>query len=253
MAKLKVHVMNWHGIGFTHINVLLKDMSAEPCGYYLLERWSMSAIDDVPNEIAKQYVNAASTTCTFEIDATPDEIKRGWSNYHCTNEPNIITNNCADATTWFLEHYAKIPSPTFLSAPISFNYLTFGIFIPSFIPIGITLPGRIMSNVEFYTYARNHPELAEQYSKLGLQIGIAISILVVAASITGIIAASICLSGAIATITTAGCSVSGAISTWGLFKAVNTQKAIQILENDKLNVDDETASSLPSSMELWNL
>lgn len=252
MAKLKVHVMNWHGIGFTHINVLLEDISTELPAYYLLERWSMTAIDRMPTEVATLYFNAASTTCTFEIDAILDEIKTGWSNYHCSNEPNIVTNNCADATTWFLEHYAKIPSPTFLSAPISLNYLTLGIFIPSFIPIGITLPGRIMSNVEFYTHARNHPELTEQYSNLGLQIGIAVSILVLAASITGIIAASIYLSGAIATITTTGCSVSGAISTWGLFKAVNTQKAIQILQNDQLNVKNQTAPSLSSSMEHCN-
>lgn len=162
MANIKVHLLNFHG-PWSHIEIVLENLSVSPRTFYSINRWDDYPCRAFSKKIYKyetqitNLIKLASSRYSFEIQADPEEIVEKWRDYHeQTNESaSCLGNNCAVAAQWFLNTFAKIPNPSiFSSKPISFNHLAFGICVPSFIPIGIELPGRIMDNAKYYIETR---------------------------------------------------------------------------------------------------
>jgi len=149
MANIKVHVLNFHG-PFSHIEIVLENMSVEPHTYYDINRWSYfppNAWDTWQGE----FIETANSKYAFNIEANPDNIVKTWKEYFYSTEDHasILGENCAVAAQKFLTHFANIPQPS--SSNVSWNHLAFGIIWPSFIPCPVTLPGRIMDNAKFHT------------------------------------------------------------------------------------------------------
>ncbi|NKB46220.1 MAG: hypothetical protein GKR77_00325 [Legionellales bacterium] len=91
----------------------------------------------------------ANTVCTFVIEADPSEIENKWKAYYEKNPTHLLSNNCAAAVQWFLTTFTSIPHPQ-LTNSLRLNYLSLGFFWPSAVPCPVTLPGLIISNVEFH-------------------------------------------------------------------------------------------------------
>ena len=239
MPDIKVHLLNFHG-PVTHIEIMLENLSVKPSTFYSINRWAPPLNAFYSQAGHEEIINQASSTYSFDIEADPDVIVHEWKTHYqnTLNDASIIGHNCAVSAQWFLTTFADIPAPNFYSAPISINHLVFGLFVPSFIPVGITLPGRIMSNAKFYIEARDNPEIADQYSYLFLNVCLAISALTIAASITGIILASILLTGGLSIGIIVACAAVGAASSFGLFASINTYAAKDlVLANEDKNDD----------------
>jgi len=226
MAKIKVHVLNFHSI-FSHIEIVLENTSTEPHTYYGINRWEGPSNNWSING-PKQYIEQASSTYSFDIDANPAEITNRWRKYwsDTESEASILGKNCAVAAQWFLTEFAGIPQSNLSN--VSWNHLAFGIIWPSFIPCPVTLPGRIMSNAKFHIEARTNPEIANQYTHLFLYTSMALATFMFAASVFAIAVAATILSGGIAAIAITGCAAVGIASTYGFFKAHNILSAKNI-------------------------
>lgn len=230
MANIKVHLLNFHGI-FSHTELLLEDTSVEPHLSYVINRWCSPRSKWRP--FRQQELHQASSIYSFDIEADPQKIIDEWTKYWIeTNaQASILGNNCAVAAQWFLTRFAHIPAPNLSN--VSVNYIIGPLFWPSFIPCPVTLPGRIISNAKFYMEARNHPEIANQYSRLFLYTSIALTALAVTASIVALTIAAIFLSGLIAALVIIGCVAAGAASSYGFFKTTNTLSAKNIADNNE--------------------
>ena len=231
MTAITVHLLNFHGL-FSHTEIVLENEIDH--SLYLINQWD-TALDSFSNcSRYKENISQASSKYTFRIDANPNEISSRWiERYEKTlSKANLLTQNCADAAQWFLHQFANIPHPKAFSSPVSLNHLTLGLFLPSFIPIGIMLPGRIMDNAKFYVEARKNRTLINQYSSLRLAVTTAIAVLAVASCLAGIIMASIFLSGGLCMLAVGGAAIAGAISSYGLFSTTNTIAAKEFLKKD---------------------
>ena len=229
MAKIKVHVLIFHSIS-SHIEIVLENISAENPEYYNINRW----YPPLPNW-SKHYPESLTETnseYSFDIEADPDDIINSWRNYwfNTRDKANILGNNCAVASQWFLKEYAKIPQPNLSN--VSCNHLALGVFWPSFIPCPITLPGRIMDNAKFHVQAKTQPKIASQYSCLFLCTSMAVAALIFAASIYAMILALTILNIGIA-FTIVGCTAVTFASSYGFFSAYNILSAINISAETK--------------------
>ncbi len=230
MAKIKVHILNFHG-PFTHIEIVLENTEANT--YYGINRWATPTKDWVHNGPEQSYMDWASSVYSFDIEANPDEIVRKWREYWFSTEStaSILGNNCGVAAEWFLNEIAGIPKPNLSN--LSLNLLAFGLMWPSFIPCPVTLPGRVMSNAKFHVEAYRNAELNKQYSDAFLYTSMALCAVTLSASIFGLIMASTILSGSIALLTAGGCIASGALSTHGFFTSYNILSAKMLTDNLK--------------------
>lgn len=151
---IKVHVLNFHGI-FSHIEIVLENMDSKPHQFYGINRWEEPGVGWSLHRY-KSYIDQADSVFSFEIEACPEEIVRRWTQYwlETYDDASVIGKNCAVAAQWFLHEFAGIAAPSIQN--VSWNHIVLGILWPSFIPCPINLPGRIMSNVEFYIHARNN-------------------------------------------------------------------------------------------------
>ena len=235
MAKIKVHVLNFHGI-FSHIEIVLENTSTEPHTYYGINRWQGPSINWSING-PENYIEQASSSYSFDIDANPNEITNRWIEYwsETDREASILGKNCAVAAQWFLTEFAGIPKPNLSN--VSWNHLALGIIWPSFISCPVTLPGRIMSNAKFHIEARINPEIANQYTHLFLYTSMALATFMVATTVFAITVAATVLSAGIAAIAIAGCAAVGITSTYGFFKAHNILSAKNISAEMKKNDD----------------
>jgi hypothetical protein len=234
MTKLKVHLLNFHGI-FSHSEIVLENTSTKPHSYYGINRWENPK--SKWGKEAKVYIEEASSTYSFDIEADPQKIVVEWNKYwkETQSEASILGKNCAVAAQWFLTKYANIPEPNFSN--VSVNHLIGPIFWPSIIPCPVTTGGRVMSNAKFHIEARNHPEIANQYSRLFLYASMSLAALVFAASVLALSVASTVLTGGIATAMIATGVIGTLGSSYGFFKAANILSAKNIA--DTLNpVDD---------------
>ena len=170
MAKIKVHVLNFHSI-FSHIEIVLENTSTTPHTYYGINRWS-SPTSSWSLDGPATYIDWASSKYSFDINADPDKITKSWNKYwnDTENEAGIFSNNCAVAAQWFLTEFAGIPKPNLSN--VSWNHLALGIIWPSFIPSPVTLPGRIFSNAKFHIDSKINPKAANQYGYLFLYIAL---------------------------------------------------------------------------------
>jgi hypothetical protein len=145
MAKIRVEVI-YDTSG--HISILLEDIYNS--SYYLIDRWEPAerywSKEPIPVSFMGKLLKHG-----FYIEADPEEISREWGAYWeaTSSSAGVFGENCAVAAQRFLSHFANIPKPSIFS--ISWKYLDLYIQWPSFIPLPITLPGRIFSNVKFYT------------------------------------------------------------------------------------------------------
>jgi hypothetical protein len=227
MAKIEVHVLNFHGI-WSRIEIVLKNTSTIPATYYGINslanpsnQWEVHGL--------QSSIDEANSIYSFDIDANPDEIAKNWQNYWLNTD---IGKNGALAAQWFLTAFAGIPKPDLSN--VSVNHLAFGIMWPSFIPCPMMLPGRVMSNAKFYIEAKNHPEQAAKYTRLFLYASMALGVLTFAASMLALSLAIIILGGGIIgslVITTS--ILAGLTSAYGFFKAYNISSAKDVTK--KLN------------------
>ncbi|GGI75954.1 hypothetical protein [Legionella impletisoli] len=242
MAKIKVHVLNFHSI-WSHIEIVLENTSTEPHQYYGINRWELPATY-WSNLGPKSYIDFASSVYSFDIEANPNEILRNWITYwnSTKDEASILGKNCAVAAQWFLTEFAGIPKPNLSN--VSWNHLALGVIWPSFIPCPIMLPGRVMSNAKFYIEAKTNSDAAAKYSRLFLYTSMALATLLFTSSILGLIAAATILSGGLAAVAIVGCSLLGVASTYGFFKA-NTILSAKNISDEMKKTEVETPLSLP--------
>ena len=219
MARLKVHLLNFHGI-FSHSEVVVEDISSDFGGFYRINRWS-EPYNHWGSAIAKQCIEEADAIVSFEIEADPAEITQKWRNYWYKTEENasILGNNCAVASQWFLTEFAGIPKPNLSN--ISWNHLALGIMWPSFIPCPVMLSGRVMSNTKFYVNAGKNKAQNEQLSRAFIYSCMAAAALVFTASLFMLVASTTLLSGLLAPLAIAGCAIAGSSSAYGFFHAYN--------------------------------
>lgn len=231
MAKIKVHLLNFHGF-HSHIEIVLENISTKPHEYYGINRWSYP-YDNWSISGPKQYIEQASSAYSFDIEADPYKITKRWKKYWRDTwvDASILGKNCAVAAQWFLTEFAGVPKPSLPN--VSWNHLVFGIVWPSFLPCPATLPGRIMSNAKFNIKARDNPEIANKYSHLFLYTSMSFATLVFTASIFSLAVAATILSGGIATLAISGCTAVGIASTYAFFKANNILSAKKISNNPK--------------------
>jgi hypothetical protein len=278
MAKLKVHIVNFdllHG----HIEIWLENLEPRNKSYFVINRWrnpgtwfdSESIInyrlfnfileisldkkysasqlytisywqDNDKNPTSFQKLGSLPpfiSVYSFEIDANPQEIQREWHQYYYAtiDKAHILGNNCAVAAQWFLSKYANIPAPSF--SYTSGNHLALGIIWPSLLPCPVTLPGRVMSNAQFYIEARKHPEIANRYSYLFWYMCLSMTVLLCATSILGIIAASTILSGGLAPLVMGASALMVAASVNAFFKICNRIEAKNIANAHLQNPQEE--------------
>ncbi|GEM_PF-4563910 len=130
MAKVRVHILNFHG-PCTHIELVLENKSTTPSRYYSANRWSRPAKDWSSRETgAKNYLSEASSQYSFDIIANPEEIISAWWRYHryTSRRASVLGENCAVATQRFLTHFANVPAPS--ASHRSVNHLIFGLVWP---------------------------------------------------------------------------------------------------------------------------
>ena len=105
---------------------------------------------------------------SFKISANPLAIVDEWNKYF--NETKdaafIFGLNCAKASQWFLNKYAKIPAPEYFSAPFRLNQVMYYLHWPSFFPAFALIPKKIFDNAKFHVEARQKKELAKSYSQI---------------------------------------------------------------------------------------
>ncbi|MDI1351525.1 MAG: hypothetical protein PSV35_01970 [bacterium] len=233
MADIRIHVLNFHSI-WSHVEIVLENKSTEPHTFYGINRW------DYPKHKwfiggPKYFIEQASSTYSFDIDADPDVLMNGWITYwrETQDEANIFGKNCAVAAQWFLTEFGGIPQPSLSN--ISLNHFAFGIFWPSFIPCPVMLPGRIMSNAAFHIEAKNNPETTTQYTYLFLYASLTLATLAFAASVFALTVAATVLTGGIAGLAIGVCVVGGLASSSGFFKAYNILSAKNNIGQAQLN------------------
>lgn len=151
MSKIKVHVLNFWGPLNSHIEIVLEQDSL----YYRITPWEAPRPNAQKNDSdCLKAIQKASESNIIEIDQDLSQIIEAWKAKYRAEEEDFgcIVNNCADVSAWFLETFANITNPGRCDLPITVNYLTCGIFAPSFLQC-CTLPGRV------FDYAESHTEL----------------------------------------------------------------------------------------------
>ena len=243
MAKIKVHVLNFHGF-FSHIELVLENTSTDPHTYYGVNRWASPNNKWISHYGPKEALDDASSIFSFDIEKDPDDIVKKWKAYwnDTEKEAGILGNNCAVAAQWFLTEFAGIPKPSLSN--ISFNHLAFGILWPSFIPCPVTLPGRVMSNAQFHINAQNSPQTS-QYMHLFVYTSLALATLALAASIFALTVAATVLSGGLAALAIAGGAVAVGASSYGFFRAFNNASAQTIRDNSQQQDQSSSIKKAP--------
>jgi hypothetical protein len=237
---IKVHVLNFHSV-FSHIEIVLENTDISPHKFYGINRWETPG-ERWSDSRYKNYIWEAGTIFSFDIEADPQEIVNDWRGYWTETDQSasILGNNCAVAAQWFLKKFAKIDNPSISN--VSWNHLALGIIWPSFIPCPITLPGRIMSNVQFHVDAKNNNITGQQYSRLFLYISMALATLVFAISVFALTVAVNILTGGLATFVAAVAVGVNITSTYGFFKANNALNAKNTYEeshSNSIEIDDD--------------
>lgn len=151
MNKIKVHLFETRNLFHTHVEIFLEQKNKDIPEYYSINRWRNP--EKKANSDTKEFTMISSRafkSICFEIDGVLNEIIHSWNQEYqkYSDVPaELCFNNCADVTAWFLKKYAKIQIPSRCSAPITCNYVTCGLFAPSFLQC-CTTPGRVMDYTE---------------------------------------------------------------------------------------------------------
>lgn len=195
LQKLEVTLNTWNLVLFTHIAFTIKVPASNT--YYNFDTMSPTC-------------RAPSASFSFELKADIKKIKDWWicsrSNY------DLVSNNCADITQAFLAKFAQVPYPQRFAPPYTFNHLSLGICLPSFLPIGITLPGRIFDHARFH--------LEPLYPR-SLKLSIALASTMMVGALLGLAAAASFLSGIVLAVTISATVTLGSIASMRFFGSLN--------------------------------
>jgi len=201
--KLEVTLKTWNLGLFTHIAF---DIQVPNCSY---EFDTMSpGLDRVP-----------SASFSFELEGNIQEIQDWW--FYSQSGYDIFSNNCADTTQAFLVKFAQVPNPQPFAPPYTFNHLSLGICLPSFLPIGITLPGRILDHAKFYLEPRLHPKILQHLHPSDLKLSMALAFTLMVGSVLGLIAAASFLSGILLALTIPSAVILGSMASMHFFGSMN--------------------------------
>ncbi|KAF5271520.1 hypothetical protein FQR65_LT05140 [Abscondita terminalis] len=138
------------GISHSGVNGL-RIPTPSPTYYFINRGTKPRDVWDPAGGLCDRRRKAANSTYCFEIEADTHKIIQKWKKYFFQTKKNVFGENCAVAVQRFLTEFANIPESSHYLNP-TWNYLTCGIFWPSVIPCPLTLPGRVMDNVKFYTH-----------------------------------------------------------------------------------------------------
>ncbi len=238
---IKAHILFTHG---HHIEVLLERQDGENTLFYSMNRWkpprdSWETDDEILGEKPrpagrfKKLINRAEESYNFTIETCPVEIINDWKKYHKETESNafIFGQNCAVATQRFLDKYAKIPAPKYLSAPFQLNQIYYYVHWPSFFPAFALIPHKVFHNGKFHIEARNRNTIKESYAEIHWRM--AINALFGFGSIAGIMLASKYLSKSLNTIVAPILGWVGINKSLLLFADMNLRTEKDIVENGK--------------------
>ena len=183
-------------------NLTYADLNSYQSIFYSLNRWK----DPRPAwefDHAITYHDASLTSCrenrfaylkdksedifSFSISANPHEIVAEWQKYfqETRDAAFIFGLNCARASQWFLNKYAKIPAPEYFSAPFRMNQVMYFLHWPSIFPAFALIPKKIFDNAKFHVEARQRKDIALSYSQIYWDM--AMSALLSFGSFTGLI------------------------------------------------------------------
>lgn len=253
-TEIEVTLLNFHGIN-SHIEILLSYVDARGDKFiYTINQWAKPHRLFYSGEewlaFAEKKSGEANSKFTFSLQADPIEISIAWfkRRHERANKASLFTENCADAAEWFLEQFAKIPKTHFYSSYVSVNHFMFGLFVPSFLPLGITLPGRVMDNAKFHIKALTNKENIKRYSNTLLNICKAMAIIAVTVSIAGIIAAALFLTGVLATGVMAGTSILALTGSLSFFKAHNLKHQKNLVLEQKAQETDLVNHTIKSKL-----
>lgn len=147
-----VHVLNYWGISHSHVEIVLEQSGeGDTKYYYLINHWEFPASRaTLNNKDLISRIKDASESHKLEIKGDINALAEQWKEEQRKQPDCFICcfNNCADTTAWFLEKFVNIKKPTPCSSPVTCNYLFCGFFVPSFVPTGCTLPGRVFDNAK---------------------------------------------------------------------------------------------------------
>lgn len=244
MSKIKVHILNFHSIWSSHIEILLENTSVTPHTTYTIDRWQSPKENWYFNQAP---LSNADSVYSFDIEADPTKITQEWLKYYKETKKNesVFGENCSVAAQWFLTKFAGVPKPSMSN--VSWNYLSVGIFWPSFIPCPVTLPGRIMSNAKFHINAHSNPELVNQYGNLLLYTSLSLAVMLFAGSVFGLAVAATILSGGIAAVAILAAAAVGIGSTYAFFKVHNQISAKNLYEKPSKKSMDSDEPKLDDS------
>jgi hypothetical protein len=83
MAKIKLHVLNFHKINVSHIEIVLENTSTPSPTYYFINRGTKPRDDwDPAGGLCDRRRKAANSTYCFEIEANTNEITQKWKKYY---------------------------------------------------------------------------------------------------------------------------------------------------------------------------
>ena len=224
----------------------------------------------------KKIFQDTSNSYHFEIIADPAEIIKEWKSYQAKtkNKASLFGNNCAVATQWFLNQFAHIPAPTFLSAPVSCDQImpsldipslpisnfrtpsfsTPGLYIPSFIPSPTMVPKRILEHAKFHLESDKNAEIIiAKTTYLAVNLELAKSALLTLGSAAGSIVAGTFLSNGLSfcpVLAMTTLAATAALSAPRFFSAINKRAERVIADDTILRKSSVDVSSQPDIMPL---
>lgn len=137
----------------------------------------------------------ATETYSFNIEADPADIVRQWEQYFYRTNPtaSLLGNNCAVAAQWFLSNFAGVETPHFWNAPFSNDLIVasrskpaVAVYLPSVLPIPVTVPKRIFEHAKFQKEIQKAPQALAQQDSLKLSMVLAKDALLVMGNLAGL-------------------------------------------------------------------
>lgn len=160
--KVKVYLLEFFTPCNTHTEIVLETTRNGEKYYYGFNRWSIADNKFTsPNYDCEDAIKQANRTAVFEIDANLADLINDCKEHLNSREGSFFTNNCGDASAWFLAKYGDIKNPGACGKPVTCNQSWCCFFVPSFAQGCLpTLPGRVMDYTEHQLKLRDETDQA---------------------------------------------------------------------------------------------
>lgn len=155
------HVLYFWHFRSSHIEIVLEERTEtdNKSRYYRINPWYRPQDTPTINSSVYQYlINSANKSQQIMIDRSLDELVEGWKEHYDKLAVDFCSNNCADATAWFLNEFASIPKSTPCDLPVTCDYGISGFFVPSFLQFCCSLPGRTYNTTADYVKRKTGPK-----------------------------------------------------------------------------------------------